>query len=385
MAGRSGVDWIRSFDASDFPVRIASEVKGFEPESVVGPKDARRLERNVVLAVAAAREAWADAGVEGVDPARAGILVGSAIGGVIGVIAAERRACASAATPASRRGSFPNVLVDSASGQIAIDLGAPRPELRARVGLRHGLARGGRGRGDDSPRRRRRRPRRRHRVVHAPGDPRRLLRDARARRRGGGSGARLASVRRDARGLRHGRGRVRDAARGARARRRARSADLRRGARLRHLERRAPHGPARSGVGRRRRDDARGADPLGRRARAGRLHQRARDVDAAGRSRGDEGDQGGLRRACVRARRLVDEVGARAPVRSGRRGRGDDVRPRAPRGRASADDQLPQPGSGVRPRLRPERGARGAGRRRAVERDGPRRAQRVRARSGRAP
>ena len=72
VAGTSGVDWIRSFDASDFPVRIASEVKGFEPEAVVGAKDARRLERNVVLAVAASREAWADAGVEGVDPARAG-------------------------------------------------------------------------------------------------------------------------------------------------------------------------------------------------------------------------------------------------------------------------------------------------------------------------
>ena len=86
VAGRSGVDLIHVFDASDFPVRIASEVKGFEPESVVGPKDARRLERNVVLAVAAAREAWADAGVEGIDPARAGILVGSAIGGVIGVM-----------------------------------------------------------------------------------------------------------------------------------------------------------------------------------------------------------------------------------------------------------------------------------------------------------
>ena len=126
VAGRSGIDWIRSFDASDFPVRIASEVKGFEPAAVVGPKDARRLERNVVLAVAASREAWADAGVEGVDPARAGILVGSAIGGVIGILEQDgiRR----------ERGHdrvspwfLPNVLVDSASGQIAIDLGLRGP------------------------------------------------------------------------------------------------------------------------------------------------------------------------------------------------------------------------------------------------------------------
>jgi 3-oxoacyl-[acyl-carrier-protein] synthase II len=126
LAGRSGVDWIRSFDASGYPVRIASEVKDFDPVAVVGPKEARRLERNVVLAVAAAREAWADAAPAGVDPARAGILVGSAIGGVTGVLAQEevRR----------ERGHdrvspwfLPNVLVDSASGQIAIDLGLRGP------------------------------------------------------------------------------------------------------------------------------------------------------------------------------------------------------------------------------------------------------------------
>jgi beta-ketoacyl-acyl-carrier-protein synthase II len=126
VAGRSGVDWIRAFDASDFPVRIASEVKDFEPEAVVGPKDARRLERNVVLAVAAAREAWADAGVEGVDPARAGILVGSAIGGVTGVLEQDgvlRDRGQSRVSP----WFLPNVLVDSASGQIAIDLGIRGP------------------------------------------------------------------------------------------------------------------------------------------------------------------------------------------------------------------------------------------------------------------
>jgi len=126
VAGRSGVRFIESFDATGYPVRIASEVQGFHPEAVVGPKDARRLERNVVLAVAAAREAWADAGVEGVDPARAGILVGSAIGGVMGVLAQNdvlRERGHSRVSP----WFLPNVLVDSASGQIAIDLGLRGP------------------------------------------------------------------------------------------------------------------------------------------------------------------------------------------------------------------------------------------------------------------
>ncbi len=126
VAGRSGVDFIQSFDATGYPVRIASEVKGFDAETVVGPKDARRLERNVVLAVAAAREAWSDAGVDGVDPARAGILVGSAIGGVMGVLAQDevlRERGHSRVSP----WFLPNVLVDSASGQIAIDLGVRGP------------------------------------------------------------------------------------------------------------------------------------------------------------------------------------------------------------------------------------------------------------------
>src|SRR3954470_11350346 len=73
VAGRSGIDFIQAFDASEFPVRIAAEVKGFDPSAIVGPKEARRLDRNVLYAIAAATEGWAGAGREGVyDPARGG-------------------------------------------------------------------------------------------------------------------------------------------------------------------------------------------------------------------------------------------------------------------------------------------------------------------------
>src|SRR5207237_2538276 len=82
VAGESGVDFIRSFDASGFPVRIAAEVKDFDPSAVASPKEVRKLERNVLLALAAAREAVADAALDGTyDPSRVGILLGSAIGG----------------------------------------------------------------------------------------------------------------------------------------------------------------------------------------------------------------------------------------------------------------------------------------------------------------
>ena len=91
---------------------------------------------------------------------------------------------------------------------------AARAELRARVGVCDRLPCSGRGGGDDQPRRRRRRACRGHGVLHASGHPCGLLRDARARGRGGGSRARLAPVRRDASRVRHGRGCLRPAAGG---------------------------------------------------------------------------------------------------------------------------------------------------------------------------
>src|SRR5919204_7719 len=113
-------------------------------------------------------------------------------------------------------------------------------------------------------------------------------------------------------------------------------------------------------------------------ARPGRLHQRARHLYAARRCGRDEGDQGRLRRARLSPRRFLDEVDDGPYLRCRRRRRGDDVRARAPRGRAPAHDQLCEPGSGLRPGLRPERGAPRPGRCRPLERDGARRTQRLR-------
>ena len=126
VAGRSGVDWIQSFDASGFPVRIAAEVKGFDPEGVVPPKEARRMERNVLLAVGAAQEAWRDAGIAEFDPAQVGIVVGSAIGGLNGIVA-QHEVFLQRGPDRVSPFFIPSVLVDSASGQIAISLGLRGP------------------------------------------------------------------------------------------------------------------------------------------------------------------------------------------------------------------------------------------------------------------
>ena len=127
VAGRSGIDWIRSFDPGDSAVRIAGEVKEFDPTGLDDPRELRRLDRYVLLALAAAREAVGDAGLDGAyDPARVGILFGSAIGGFLGImeqadVLRERGARRVAPT------FIPSVLVDAASGQLAISLGYRGP------------------------------------------------------------------------------------------------------------------------------------------------------------------------------------------------------------------------------------------------------------------
>ena len=126
LGGKSGIDWIRAFDATGLPVRIAAEVKDFDPSLVASPKEVRKLERNVLLSLGAAREALGDSGLNGFDPMRVGIVFGTAIGGVSGIL--EQEEVRRERGPDRVSPNFlPNVLVDSASGQLAISLGIRGP------------------------------------------------------------------------------------------------------------------------------------------------------------------------------------------------------------------------------------------------------------------
>ncbi|HZQ04683.1 MAG TPA: beta-ketoacyl-ACP synthase II [Gaiellaceae bacterium] len=126
LAGTSGIDWIRSFDTDGLPIRIAAEVKDFDATGVASPKEVRKLARNVLLALAASREALADASLNGFRPERVGIVFGSAIGDVPGLL--EQHETLRERGPDRVSPSFlPNVLVDSASGQLAISLGIKGP------------------------------------------------------------------------------------------------------------------------------------------------------------------------------------------------------------------------------------------------------------------
>jgi 3-oxoacyl-[acyl-carrier-protein] synthase II len=123
VGGESGIDFIKAFDATPFPVRIAAEVKEFDPEGLVSPKELRRLDANVLFALAASKEAVVDAGLDdGYNPARVGIVYGSGIGGIKTINQQHDRG------PDRVSPNFlQNVLVDSASGQLAISLGYRGP------------------------------------------------------------------------------------------------------------------------------------------------------------------------------------------------------------------------------------------------------------------
>jgi 3-oxoacyl-[acyl-carrier-protein] synthase II len=85
LEGKSGTAPITKFDASNFPVKFAAEVKGFNPLDYMDRKEAKRADQYTQYAVAAARQAMTNAGLverNGMDPDRIGVIIGSGIGGL---------------------------------------------------------------------------------------------------------------------------------------------------------------------------------------------------------------------------------------------------------------------------------------------------------------
>jgi 3-oxoacyl-[acyl-carrier-protein] synthase II len=130
LAGRSGIGPITRFDASDYPVRIAGEVKGFEPGDHFSSKDVRKLDRYQHFAIVAAREAMADAGLDkdAVDRDRTGVLIGTGLGGLETL---QDSYDTLAAKGPRRLNPFliPKIIANLASGLVSIEFGCRGPNL----------------------------------------------------------------------------------------------------------------------------------------------------------------------------------------------------------------------------------------------------------------
>ena len=130
ISGRSGVAGITHFDASDWPVRIAAEVKNFDAGRVLDRKLVKRMDLFAQFAMVAAHEAVVDAGLDPDQPLgdEAGVYVGSGIGG-ISEIEDNARILDHEGWKSISPFFIPKALTNSAAGQIAMRYGARGPSL----------------------------------------------------------------------------------------------------------------------------------------------------------------------------------------------------------------------------------------------------------------
>ncbi len=128
LSGRSGIGSITRFDATDYPCKVAAEVKDFDAAKYMDPKEAKRNDRYTHFAVAASRMALQDANLDpkapgALDPARFGVIIGSGIGGME-TIEKQSRALFEHGPRKISPFMIPSLIANIASGVVAIEFGA---------------------------------------------------------------------------------------------------------------------------------------------------------------------------------------------------------------------------------------------------------------------
>ena len=123
--GKCGIDYITKFDTTDFKVKLAAEVKGYNPEDYFDRREAKRLDKFSQYAMIVAREAWKDSGLdkEKENMERVGIVIGSGIGG-IETIETENQKCIEKGPDRVSPMYIPMGILNMATGNVAIDIGA---------------------------------------------------------------------------------------------------------------------------------------------------------------------------------------------------------------------------------------------------------------------
>ncbi|MCH2574733.1 beta-ketoacyl-ACP synthase II [Candidatus Poribacteria bacterium] len=127
-AGTNGIDYITRFDTTDFRTKMGGEVRGFEAESYMDKKDAKRLPLFIQFALASAMMAHKDSGLnlELIDPYRIGVGVGSGIGGIC-VMEENARLLMEKGPKRVSPFFVPFEIINMASGRISMRLGAKGP------------------------------------------------------------------------------------------------------------------------------------------------------------------------------------------------------------------------------------------------------------------
>ena len=130
LAGRSGIDKLTTFDTTDYPTKIGSEVKEFNVGEFMDPKEAKRNDRYTQLAVVSTRLALEDAGIDTakLNPERLGVLIGSGIGGMTTIQTQSRRLFEKGPRKVSPF-MIPSLIANIASGVVAIEIGARGPNF----------------------------------------------------------------------------------------------------------------------------------------------------------------------------------------------------------------------------------------------------------------
>ncbi len=128
LKGESGIDTIKSFDTTHHTVKIAGEVKNFQPETKIDPKKLKRLDRCVQLCLYAALEAVEDANIDfnQHDKTQIGVIIGSGIGGLL-TWEAEHVKFINQGPPRVSPFLIPMMIPDMTSGYVAIHWGLKGP------------------------------------------------------------------------------------------------------------------------------------------------------------------------------------------------------------------------------------------------------------------
>lgn len=122
--GKCGIDFIKSFDTSEFKVKIAAEIKNFNPADVLDSKELKRMDRFTQMGIVAANEAVNDAGLsnEGDSRENWGVILGTGIGGFI-TIEKENRKIIEKGPGRVSPFFIPMALCNIAAANIAIKFG----------------------------------------------------------------------------------------------------------------------------------------------------------------------------------------------------------------------------------------------------------------------